>query len=213
MQEPSQTDSRRCAAPRTGPAGPGGNGGCGPSSPCGQTAERSKRQNPERPRTPARKPPHPLPCLTCPSLPQLPRYPIMVTVVVILAHVWALPASAPAVVKSMTRPVYPPWRRAASGSTPPVPLAVPRGSADGRQTPARGRGPKPQSSGRGIITLRKERCCLQSSKAGRQGPFCPPGYVQQSEDRCVNRNLALGLGPAWLGNRWAADVAENLSQR
>ena len=24
----------------------------------------------------------------------------------------------------------------------------------------------------------------------------------------ANRNLALGLGPAWLGARWAADVAE-----
>ena len=24
----------------------------------------------------------------------------------------------------------------------------------------------------------------------------------------ANRNLALGLGPAWLGTRWAADMAE-----
>ena len=33
--------------------------------------------------------------------------------------------------------------------------AVPRGSANGKKTPAQGRGPKPQSSGRGAIALRK----------------------------------------------------------
>ena len=62
-------------------------------------------------------------------------------------------------------------------------LAVPRGSANGKTMPARGRGPKPHSSGRGVITLRKERCCLRSSTAGRRGQSCPPGYVRRSEDR------------------------------
>ena len=53
----------------------------------------------------------------------------------------------------------------------------------GKKTPARGRGPEPQSSGRGVIALRKQRCCLRSSTAGGRGPFCPPGYVRRSEDR------------------------------
>ena len=67
----------------------------------------------------------------------------------ILAHVGGLPASAPGAVESITRPVYPP------GVFFPVRLhrcrwlAVPRGSADGKKTPARGSGPKPHSSGRG----------------------------------------------------------------
>ena len=100
----------------------------------------------------------------------------------ILAHVGGLPASAPAAAESMTRPVYPPGvfpvrlRRRRR-------LAVPRGSANGKTMPARGRGPKPHSSGRGVITLRKERCCLRSSTVGRRGQSCPPGYVRRSEDR------------------------------
>ena len=63
------------------------------------------------------------------------------------------PFSAPGSVASMTRPVY----------SPGIParllrrrwLAVPRGSAEGKQTPARGRGPEPHSSGRGVIAVWK----------------------------------------------------------
>ena len=64
------------------------------------------------------------------------------------------PFSAPGSVASMTRPVYPPGvfparlRRCRW-------LAVPRGSAEGKQTPARGRGPEPHSSGRGVIAVWK----------------------------------------------------------
>ena len=93
-----------------------------------------------------------------------------------------LPASAPGTAESMAGPFYPP------GVLPVRPrrcrwLAVPRGSADGKTMPARGRGPEPQSSGRGVITLRKERCCLRSSTVGGRGPSRPPGYVRRSEDR------------------------------
>ena len=69
----------------------------------------------------------------------------------ILAHVGGLPASAPGTAESIAGPFYPP-------SVLPVRLrrrrwlAVPRGSADGKKTPARGRGPEPQSSGRGVVT-------------------------------------------------------------
>ena len=54
-----------------------------------------------------------------------------------------------------------------------------------KQCPPGGEGlnhSKPQSSGRGVITLRKERCCLRSSTIGGRGPFSPPGYVRRSED-------------------------------
>ena len=126
----------------------------------------------------------------------------------ILAHVGGLPASAPGTAESMAGPFYPP------GVLPPVRLrrcrwlAVPRGSADGKKTPARGRGPKPHSSGRGVITLRKERCCLRSSTAGGRGPFRPPVTSGGQKTGFAKRGLTLGLGPAWLGARWAADVAE-----
>ena len=55
---------------------------------------------------------------------------------------------------------------------------------------ARGRGPKPQSSGRGIITLRKERCCLRSSTVGGRGPFSPPRVTSGGQKTgCPNRGL------------------------
>ena len=91
------------------------------------------------------------------------------------------PFSAPGKVGSMPWTVYPPG--VGFDSTGACGCAVPRGSADGKKTPARGRGPEPQPSGRGVITLRKERGCLRSSTVGGRGPSRPPGYVRRSEHR------------------------------
>ena len=55
--------------------------------------------------------------------------------------------------------------------------------------PARGRGPKPHSSGRGVITLRKERCCLRSSTAGRRGLSCPRVTSGGQKTGCPNRGV------------------------
>ena len=44
--------------------------------------------------------------------------------------------------------------------------------------------------------------------AARRSPFRPRVTSGSQKTGCPNRGLALGLGPAWLGARWAADVAE-----
>ena len=52
-----------------------------------------------------------------------------------------------------------------------------------------GGGPKPHSSGRGVITLWKERCCLRSSTIGGRGPSCPPVTSGGQKTGCANRGL------------------------
>ena len=66
--------------------------------------------------------------------------------------------------------------RAFSGSTPPVPVAgVPRGSAEGKKTPARGRGPKPHSGGRGGDYPLEAMFLPSVVNNWRTGPVLPPG--------------------------------------
>ena len=51
---------------------------------------------------------------------------------------------------------------------------------------------------RGVIALRKQRCCLRSSTVGRRGPSCPPGYVRRSEHRlCEPRSPRLDHRRSW----------------
>ena len=51
---------------------------------------------------------------------------------------------------------------------------------------------------RGVIALRKQRCCLRSSTVGGRGPSCPPGYVRRSEDRlCEPRSPRLDHRRSW----------------
>ena len=106
------------------------------------------------------------------------------------------PFSAPGSVASMTRPVYPPG---VSGSTPPVPVA---GCApwerQWQKTPARGRGPEPQSSGQGVITIRKQRVYLRSCNGAAGGArSVPPGYIwlRPAVRRPVVRTAVSTSGP------------------
>lgn len=70
--------------------------------------------------------------------------------------------------------------------------------------------PEPRSSGWGTIALRKLRCRLGRQRLGDVVLSVPRVTYAQRKTGCANRNL--GLGPSWLGARWAADVAEKRLQ-
>ena len=108
------------------------------------------------------------------------------------------PFSAPGTVASMTRPVYPPSVRVDSGG-------------------CLGRAVTPE-----FLFLRGESAARVGPPSASTGPTGPrarhswragsvesPGITSGSQKTgFANRGFALGLGPAWLGPRWAADVAE-----
>ena len=104
----------------------------------------------------------------------------------ILAHVGGLPATAPGAVESMTRPVYQHGVRLES--TGAGGCAVLRGSANGKRTPARGRGLSHSPADGGNYPS-KVTLLPRSSAVPRRGPFCPPVTSGSQKTGCANRSL------------------------
>ena len=77
----------------------------------------------------------------------------------------------------------PAWRLLRFDSAGAGGWLCPVGAPMTKRCPPGGEGLSHTPADGGVITLRKERCCLRSSTVGGRGPFSPPGYVRRSEDR------------------------------